>query len=85
MNGEIGQLFREGMSVIAVTGGPLMGVLLVVGLVLGVLQSATQIQEPSVGAVPRLAVVVLMCIFIGPWMVERLAKFLVMAIERMAG
>ena len=85
MNGEISQLFREGMNVLAMTGGPFMGVLLVVGLVLGVLQSATQIQEPSVGAVPRLATVVVMCIFIGPWMVERFAKFLAMAMERMAG
>jgi len=86
MNGhEVGQLFREGMMLLAVVGGPLLGGLLVVGLVLGVLQSATQIQEPSVGAVPRIATVVLLAVFLGPWMVERLAKFLQMSMERMAG
>ncbi len=85
MNGaEVGQLFREGMMMLAVVGGPLMGGLLIVGMVIGVLQSATQIQEPSVGAVPRIATVVLLATFLGPWMVERLAKFLQMSMERMA-
>jgi flagellar biosynthesis protein FliQ len=85
MNGqEVGQLFREGMMLLAVVGGPLLGGLLVVGLIVGVLQSATQIQEPSVGAVPRIATVVLLAVFLGPWMVERLAKFLQMSMERMA-
>jgi flagellar biosynthesis protein FliQ len=76
-------LFHEGMMQLAIVGGPLMAALLLVGLVLGVLQSATQIQEPSVGAVPRIATVVVMAILIGPWMVERLARFLHVAIERM--
>lgn len=85
MNGEaVSQLFREGMVLLSVVGGPLMGGLLAVGLLVGVLQSATQIQEPAVGAVPRIATVVLLAIFLGPWMVDRLAKFLQMAMERMA-
>lgn len=85
MSGEVSQLFREGMTLLMTVGGPLMGALLLVGLIVGVLQSATQIQEPSVGAVPRIATVVAMAIFIGPWMVERLARFLALAMERMAG
>lgn len=84
MNGDaLGGLFREGMMLMGMVGGPLLGGLLVVGLVVGVLQSATQIQEPSVGAVPRIATVVLMAIFMGPWMMERFSRFLQVAIERM--
>jgi flagellar biosynthetic protein FliQ len=86
MNSEaISQLFREGMVLLSVVGGPLMAGLLIVGLIMGVLQSATQIQEPSVGAAPRIATVVILAVFLGPWMVERLAKFLQMSMERMAG
>jgi len=86
MNSEaISQLFREGMVLLSVVGGPLMAGLLNVGLIMGVLQSATQIQEPSVGAVPRIATVIILAVFLGPWMVERLAKFLQMSMERMAG
>ena len=84
MNGDaLSGLFREGMMLLGVVGGPLLGGLLVVGLIVGVLQSATQIQETSVGAVPRIATVVLLAIFLGPWMMERLSRFLTVAIERM--
>jgi flagellar biosynthesis protein FliQ len=79
----LANLFRAGMSNLLVVGGPLLGALLVVGLVVGILQSATQIQEPAVGAVPRLATVIALMVFLGPWMVERLARFLRFAFERM--
>lgn len=85
MTGEaVSQLFREGMVLLSVVGGPLLGGLLIVGLVVGVLQSATQIQEPSVGAVPRIATIVTLAVVLGPWIVERLARFLASSMERMA-
>lgn len=83
MNDSLSALFREGLTLLSVTGGPLLGGLLLMGLVVGVLQSATQIQEPAVGAVPRIATVVLIAVFFGPWMMERLARFLAIAMERM--
>ena len=83
MNDSLAALFREGLTLLSVTGGPLLGGLLVMGLVVGVLQSATQIQEPAVGAVPRIATVILVAVFFGPWMMERLAHFLATAMERM--
>jgi flagellar biosynthesis protein FliQ len=70
MNGELAQLFREGMVLLGTVGGPLLGGLLIVGLV--------------VGAVPRIATIVTLCILLGPWLVERLARFLSSSIERMA-
>ena len=79
----VAMLFREGMQNTLVAGAPLMLGLLVVGLLVGIMQSATQIQEPAVGAVPRLTTVILVAVFLGPWMVERLARFLQMAIERL--
>lgn len=77
-------LFREGLTLLGVVGGPLFGALLLVGLVVGVLQSVTQVQEPAVGAVPRLATVVLVVLLGGGWMMERLAGFLRSALERLA-
>ncbi|MFO0596315.1 MAG: flagellar biosynthetic protein FliQ [Myxococcaceae bacterium] len=82
---ELSQLFREGMVLLSVVGAPLLGGLLVVGLGMGVLQSATQIQEPSVGAVPRLATIIGLSVVLGPWVVERLARFLSSSMERMSG
>ncbi len=73
-------LFREGMMLMTVAGGPLLAALLVVGLVVGILQSATQIQEPAVGAFPRIATVIVFSVLFGPWMVEQFARFLHSAI-----
>lgn len=84
MSDAVGGLFREAMMLLLTVGGPLMAVLLVMGLVTGVLQSATQIQEPAVGVVPRLAVVVVVGLFLGPWMVERLSRFLSSALARLS-
>lgn len=84
MTEAIGAIYREGMMLLLVVGGPLMAVLLVVGLVLGILQSATQIQEPAVGVVPRIAIVLVVGLFLGPWMVERLSRFLSVALGHLA-
>ncbi len=85
MNPEaLSVLFREGLTLLAFVGAPLFGALLVVGLTVGILQSATQVQEPAVGAVPRIATVLAVTALAGPWMVERLARFLASAIERLA-
>ena len=77
-------LLREGLALLAVVGAPLFAAALVVGLVVGVLQAATQINDSAVGFLPRAAAAVLVCWLVGPWMAERLARFLAAAITRMA-
>ncbi len=74
-------LLREGLILLLTVSGPLFAVLLIVGLVIGVLQSATQINDPAVGFLPRLAAAALTCWALGGWMVERLAQFLARSME----
>jgi len=77
-------LLREGFALLATVGGPFVGALLVVGLVVGLLQAATQINDPAVGFLPRVMVAVLVAWFAGGWAVERMAQFLAGALQRMA-
>jgi flagellar biosynthesis protein FliQ len=79
-----GALLREGLLTLALVGGPLLGTLLVVGLVVGVLQAATQVNDPAVGFLPRGLAAVAVIWLAGPWIVERLAGFLGQALLRMA-
>lgn len=76
-------LVREGLMLLATLGGPLFGALLVIGFVVGVLQAATQINDPAVGFLPRAAGALLVCWFLGGWIMERLARFFVQAMEHM--
>lgn len=70
-------LVHESAQVLATVGAPFMFALLGVGLVVGVLQAATQVNDPAVGAVPRLAVAVGLAVAMGGWIAERLAGLLI--------
>lgn len=79
-----GDLLREGLGLLATVGGPIFAALLISGLAMGVLQAATQIQDPAVGFLPRVTVTVSIGYLLGPWIVEKLAGFLGEALTRMA-
>ena len=64
------------------TTGPVLLVILVVGLVVGPLQAATQIQDQSVGFVVRVLAVVLALVVLLPWMLDRLAVYSTDLFER---
>ena len=76
-------LARDGLMMLVTVGGPLFGVLVLVGFAVGVMQAATQINDPAVSFLPRIAAALLVCWGVGGWMVERLAAFLTTAMERM--
>jgi len=80
-----GALLREGLLVLASVGGPVLGALLAVGLVVGILQAATQINDPAVGFLPRGLAAIAVVWLAGGWIMERLAGFLGQALVRMAG
>jgi flagellar biosynthetic protein FliQ len=78
-------IVREGFMVLASVGGPVLGVLLLIGLVIGILQSATQINDAAVGFLPRLAAGLIVVLMFGSWIMERLARYWVFALERISG
>lgn len=80
MTGELQGLLHAALLQLAVVGGPMLAGLLVVGLVVGILQAATQINDPAVGFVPRLAATLLVIWMLGRWMLEKLAQSFAAAI-----
>ena len=80
-----GALLHEGLFLLFTVAAPILGALLVSGLVTGVLQAATQINDPAVGFIPRLVSCALVCFLLGGWMVERMAAFFSHALQLAAG
>ena len=68
-------LIRDSLFQVFVITGPILFLALVVGLILGVVQSIFQIQDSSLSVVPRLLIVGFVLILILPWMVERLVDY----------
>ncbi|MBY0308229.1 MAG: flagellar biosynthetic protein FliQ [Phycisphaerales bacterium] len=54
---------------------PILGAAVVVGLLISILQSVTQIQDQTVGFVPKLIVMMGAIIVLTPWIVARLVDF----------
>lgn len=79
-----GWLVREGANVLAMVGAPFILGLLAVGTTVGVLQAATQINDPALGAVPRLVTVIALALSLGGWCAESLAQFLTQALNHLS-
>ena len=56
-------------------GGPILGISLVVGVVVSLIQAVTQVQEQTLTFVPKLAAVAVGMILLGPWMMETMLGF----------
>lgn len=68
-------LLYEALWNTMVLAGPVLLAILVVGLLVSVLQVATQIQEITLSYVPKMLVTVFVLIALGPWMLSRLTDF----------
>jgi len=55
---------------------PVLGVVLVVGILVSVFQAATQINEATLTFVPKLLAAVAVLGFAGPWMLTSLVEYL---------
>ena len=78
-------LLKEGLVLVGTVGGPVFIVMLGVGLVMGILQAATQINDSAVGFLPRAAAAAACLWLAGGWMMERMSGYLAQSIVRMAG
>lgn len=54
---------------------PVIGLALLTGLLVSVLQVVTQIQDSTLSAVPKILVAVLTLMFCGSWMLHTLTEF----------
>jgi type III secretion HrpO family protein len=78
-------LGRETVALVLLVSAPPLLAALVVGLVTGVLQAATQVQEQTLGVVPRLLAVFVALGVAAPWIGARLARFAQACLELVPG
>ena len=66
---------RDALWMTVLLAGPLLGAALAVGLLIGILQAATQIQEITLSFIPKLLALVVALFIGGPWMIQMLMTF----------
>jgi len=56
-------------------GGPLLISALAIGLIVGMFQAATQINEMTLSFIPKLGILIVALLVFGPWMLSSIVDF----------
>ena len=67
---------------IIITSGPILGVALAVGLVIGILQAATSINEMTLSFVPKLVIVLAALAVLSNYMMQEMTDYFVRTFEQ---
>ena len=73
--GDLTSLGQQALLLSVAVALPVVGAAALIGLVVSVLQAATQIQDHTLGHLPRLLVVVSVLVATGPWIGSQIAEF----------
>lgn len=74
--GEILNVFSEGLMLIVKIAGPILMASVVIGLIVAIFQAATQIHEQTLTFVPKLIVIALIFLLSGSWMMKLMIEFI---------
>jgi flagellar biosynthetic protein FliQ len=72
---NVGRWATEALELTLILSLPVLVTSLVVGVTLGILQAVTQVQDQTLGFVPKLAAVALALALSGAWMGSELSRF----------
>ena len=66
MDAYIVSIAKQGLFLVLILSGPPITAALVVGLFVSIIQATTQVQEQTLTFVPKLVVIVLVLVILGP-------------------
>ncbi|KQW51854.1 MULTISPECIES: flagellar biosynthesis protein FliQ [unclassified Roseateles] len=67
---------QQGLYMLMLVAAPVLIVVLLVGVVVSVIQAATQINEATLSFVPKVVATVLTLAIAGPWMMTTLVEYI---------
>ncbi|MDR2577427.1 MAG: flagellar biosynthesis protein FliQ [Chitinispirillales bacterium] len=72
---------RQALMIVLMLSGPMLGVGLVLGLMVGVFQAVTQINEATLTFIPKFLGIALVLLMLMPWMLLKLMEFTFMLFD----
>lgn len=66
---------RHALEITILLSAPLLLVALLMGLLVGVFQAATQINEQTLSFIPKLLAMAITLMFAGPWMLKLIVSY----------
>ena len=77
-------IFQEVLSLVFLLAGPLLIISIIIGLIISILQAATQVHEQTLTFVPKLVAIGVLLFILGPWMINLLNDFIYRLFDIMA-
>jgi flagellar biosynthetic protein FliQ len=68
-------LASQAMSLAFKVAGPMLLGAMVVGLLVSIFQAVTQIQEQSLTLIPKIAIIAVIVVLLGPWMLDQMVAY----------
>ncbi len=84
-NGEVGDLMYDVFVLVIQLAGPLLVISMLVGILISIIQAATQIHEQTITFVPKLLVIGVILVFSGNRMLEMLQDFTIRVFRLIQG
>lgn len=84
-NGEVLDLMYEVFVLAVQLGGPVLVISMLVGVLISIIQAATQIHEQTITFVPKLLVIGIILVFTGGNMLETLQDFTIRIFQMIQG
>ena len=81
---QVIELGRESLMIAVMVATPLLGTALAVGLLIGIIQAATSINEMTLSFVPKLVLVLLTLALIANFMLTGLADYFAFIFDQIA-
>ena len=72
---------QEALLMLLMVSAPVLGVVLVVGLLVSLFQAVTQIHEATLAFVPKLIAAMAVFAIAGPWMLNMLVEYITRTIQ----
>ncbi|MFA5479980.1 MAG: flagellar biosynthetic protein FliQ [Candidatus Muiribacteriota bacterium] len=66
---------QEMMILVVKVAGPMLGISVIVGLAVSLIQTATSIQEQTLTFIPKITSIMLAIVVFGPYILHQLLKF----------
>jgi flagellar biosynthetic protein FliQ len=66
---------QQAMQLALTVGAPLLLTALCVGLIIGIFQAATQINEMTLSFIPKVLAMAAVLVLTGPWMLQELTEY----------
>lgn len=75
------EIARTAIEILLIVSAPILGAALVTGLIISIFQAATQINESTLSFIPKIVVMFITLIFVGPWMLQIMIDYIRRLVE----